>query len=249
MAYHDGCAGFVLRQLPIRFNNRKMSTPAMPRFPLRILLLIAAFVFFATFIQLGILTLALDKLGLSSNSATLLFITILIGSMLNLPLFSLSSEPPGNEAAAVPPPPLPGFIRNAPYTGRTQIMANVGGCVVPVAFCIYLLHHNSIGDLHLLLAIATVTFLSYSTSRRLPGVGIGIPILLAPIAAALVSILLDPQHAAPLAYISGTLGVLIGADLLHLKDIRKLGVPLASIGGAGSFDGIFITGIVAVLLA
>ncbi len=227
---------------------------AMPRLPLRILLFIAAFVFIATIIQLGILTLALDKLGLSADSATLLFITILAGSMLNLPLFSMSGESSGNEEEteepALPPPPLPGFIRNTPpYTGKTQIMANVGGCVVPVAFCLYLLHHNSIGSFHLLLAIATVTFLSYSSSRRLPGIGIGIPILLAPIAAALVSILLDPAHAAPLAYISGTLGVLIGADLLHLKDIQQLKVPFASIGGAGSFDGIFITGIVAVLLA
>jgi len=224
----------------------------MPRLPLRIILLIAAFVFIATIIQLGILTLALDKLGLSADSATLLFITILAGSMLNLPLFSMSGEPSGNEEEpAIPPPPLPGFIRNAPppYTGKTQIMANVGGCVVPVAFCLYLLRHNSIGSFHLLLAIATVTFLSYSSSRRLPGIGIGIPILLAPIAAALVSILLDPAHAAPLAYISGTLGVLIGADLLHLRDIQQLKVPFASIGGAGSFDGIFITGIVAVLLA
>ena len=75
------------------------------------------------------------------------------------------------------------------------------------------------------------------------------PVLIAPLAAALVAILLDPAHSAPLAYISGTLGVLIGADILRLKDIRKLGVPLAAIGGAGTFDGIFITGIVAVLLA
>jgi uncharacterized membrane protein len=223
----------------------------MPRFPLRILLLITAFVFIATFIQLGILTLALDKLGLSSDSATLLFITILAGSMLNLPLFTLTGMPPKDEheQAAAPPPPFPGLIRNVPYTGKTQIMANVGGCVVPVAFCIYLMQHHPVDKLHLLIAVTAVTLFSYSSSRRLPGVGIGIPILLAPISAALISILLDPQHAAPLAYISGTLGVLIGADLLHLKDIGKLGVPFASIGGAGSFDGIFITGIVAVLLA
>jgi uncharacterized membrane protein len=52
-----------------------------------------------------------------------------------------------------------------------------------------------------------------------------------------------------MAFISGTMGVLIGADLLHLDDIRKMGTPVASIGGAGSFDGIFISGIVAVLLA
>jgi len=43
--------------------------------------------------------------------------------------------------------------------------------------------------------------------------------------------------------------VIIGADLLRLPDIRRLGTPFASIGGAGTFDGIFITGIVAVLLA
>ena len=41
----------------------------------------------------------------------------------------------------------------------------------------------------------------------------------------------------------------IGADLLRLKDIRKLGAPIASIGGAGTFDGVFITGLLAVLLA
>jgi len=214
---------------------------AMPRLPLRILLFIAAFVFLTTFIQLGILTLALDKLGLSSNSATLLFITILAGSMLNLPLFNMDTKPPPVEEEA-PPATLP-------YTGKIQVMANVGGCVVPVAFCLYLLEHNPVDKLHLLIAITAVTLLSYSTSRRMPGVGIGIPILLAPFTAALVSFLLDPEHAAPIAYISGTLGVLIGADLLHLKDIRSMGVPFAAIGGAGSFDGIFITGIVAVLLA
>jgi uncharacterized membrane protein len=42
---------------------------------------------------------------------------------------------------------------------------------------------------------------------------------------------------------------LIGADLLRIRDIRRMGTPLAAIGGAGTFDGIFITGIVAVLLA
>ncbi|HKJ83537.1 MAG TPA: DUF1614 domain-containing protein, partial [Mariprofundaceae bacterium] len=56
------------------------------------------------------------------------------------------------------------------------------------------------------------------------------------------------KTAAPLAYIAGTTGVIIGADLLHLKDIAKLGAPVVSIGGAGTFDGIVLTGIVAVLL-
>jgi uncharacterized membrane protein len=52
-----------------------------------------------------------------------------------------------------------------------------------------------------------------------------------------------------LAYISGSLGTLIGADLLNLDKLQGLGAPIASIGGAGTFDGIFLTGIVAVLMA
>ena len=51
------------------------------------------------------------------------------------------------------------------------------------------------------------------------------------------------------ASISGTFGVLIGADLLNLRNLAALRAPVVSIGGAGTFDGIFLTGIIAVLLA
>jgi uncharacterized membrane protein len=42
---------------------------------------------------------------------------------------------------------------------------------------------------------------------------------------------------------------LIGADLLNLGKVQGLGAPVASIGGAGTFDGIFLIGILAVLIA
>lgn len=196
--------------------------------PFRFLLLVAAFMFFVTFVQVGVLTVAFDKLGLSAQSAYLLFITILVGSMINLPLFSMKAQD---------------------GEGGTRILANVGGCVVPVAFCLYLLQHHPQNPFKLLSAVSIVSLLCYKVSRQLPGIGIGMPVFLAPLTAAVVSYLLDSSNAAPLAYISGTLGVLIGSDLLHLKDLRRMGAPFASIGGAGSFDGIFITGIVAVLLA
>ena len=51
-----------------------------------------------------------------------------------------------------------------------------------------------------------------------------------------------------LAYVSGVLGTLIGADLTNLGAIKKIGAPVASIGGAGTFDGVFLSGIIAVLL-
>ncbi len=218
----------------------------MPPVPLRLILLIAALVFFITMVQFGVFTIAFDKLGLTRDSAVLLFITILAGSMINLPLFSMESSPPDMYEI---PPQLRELIRQQPFSGRTIVHVNVGGCIVPVAFCLFLLNHNPLNLGYVVLAVTAVSALSYSISRRVPGVGLGMPILLAPIAAALVSFLLDPENAALLAYISGTLGVLIGADLLHLKDIKEMGTPFASIGGAGSFDGIFLTGIVAALLA
>lgn len=218
----------------------------MPKIPLRYLLLIAALTVLVMSIQLGALTVAFEKLGLSPDSAFLLFVTILGGSLINMPLFSMKSEPPKLEEM---PPPLREFYSQMPHTGRTLVLVNVGGCVVPAAFCIYLLAHHPLNIFYVALAVAAVTLLCFKTTRGLPGVGLGTPMLLAPLMAALVSIALDPADAAPLAFISGTLGVLIGADLLHLRDIQRLGAPFASIGGAGSFDGIFISGLVAVLLA
>jgi uncharacterized membrane protein len=218
----------------------------MPKIPLRFILLIAALALLVASIQIGLLTVAFEKLDLSANSAYLLFITILGGSLINLPLFSMKSEKPNLEEI---PPPLRELYSKMPYTGKTIIMANVGGCVVPVAFCLYLLAHHPLNIFKVVIAVAAVTLLSFKASRRVPGIGMGMPILLAPLLAALVSVALDPANAAPMAFISGTMGVLIGADLLHLKDIGKMGTPFASIGGAGSFDGIFISGLVAVLLA
>jgi uncharacterized membrane protein len=83
----------------------------------------------------------------------------------------------------------------------------------------------------------------------LPGVGRALPTFVPAIATAIVAWVLSPRYAAPLAYVGGSLGTLIGADLLNLGRIQELGAPVASIGGAGTFDGIFVTAIVAVLIA
>jgi uncharacterized membrane protein len=125
----------------------------------------------------------------------------------------------------------------------------VGGCLVPLAFSVYLLINKPMPVDQLLPAVALMTALSYALSRPIPGIGIGMPGFAAPLGAAAVAILLaDEPFRAEVAYIAGTTGVLIGADLLRLKDIRRMGAPVASIGGAGTFDGIFMTGLVATLL-
>jgi uncharacterized membrane protein len=61
-------------------------------------------------------------------------------------------------------------------------------------------------------------------------------------------LLLAPDWAPPIAFSAGVLGPLIGADLLHLDDIAEIGTGMASIGGAGTFDGIVLSGLVATLL-
>ncbi|KPJ93950.1 MAG: hypothetical protein AMJ53_06240 [Gammaproteobacteria bacterium SG8_11] len=218
-----------------------------PFSPLFLLLFIIAITALIAFVQIGLVTIAFDKLGLSSSSALLLLISSLIGSVINLPLFSLKAEPPASSSTH----PFFGLLRPPPmqFTGRTIITMNVGGGLIPLFFSAYLMNHHVIPPSDILIGIFIVTLVSYFISRPVQGIGIGMPILIAPLCAALVAVMLNSEASAPLAYISGTLGVLIGADILRLNNIRKMGLPFASIGGAGTFDGIFITGIVAVLLA
>jgi uncharacterized membrane protein len=220
----------------------------LPFAPLPFALLVLGIGLLALFVQLGALRIAFDKLGLSEHSALMLLMLALAGSLINIPLFTVRAE------SATPgevPWMFRGILRppHGAFHGRTLIAVNIGGCVVPVAFSLYLLSQHALGFTPIALATAFVATVARLLSRPIPRLGIGMPLFVAPLAAAVVSVAVDPQESAALAYVSGTLGVLIGADLLRLNDIRRLGAPFASIGGAGTFDGIFLTGVVAVLLA
>lgn len=200
-------------------------------------------------VQVGAVTIAFDRLGLSPGAAFLLLLSALLGSTINFPLFAIDSERPSEPLPMAAP--WRGLLRfpMTEFSGRTLIAVNVGGCVIPVVFSLYLFMRSAIPLWQVLLAVAAMTTLARVASRPVPGLGIGMPVLVAPLGAAVTALVLNADQSAPLAYICGTLGVLIGADLLRLNDIRRLGTPFASIGGAGSFDGIFLTGIIAVLLA
>jgi uncharacterized membrane protein len=97
--------------------------------------------------------------------------------------------------------------------------------------------------------VAIVAAVVHSLAQPVPGIGIGVPIFAPPLVTTAIVLVLSRERAAPLAYIAGSLGTLIGADLLNLGKIEGQGAPIASIGGAGTFDGIFLTGIISVLLA
>jgi uncharacterized membrane protein len=221
--------------------------PRLPFAPGPFFVLLALLLLLITFIQVGALTVAFDKLGLSPHSALILMAASLFGSLINLPLFTLETETSG---AHTVPDPFHSLLRQPmrEFHGRTLVAMNLGGCLVPVLFSMYLIARGSFSLTALFIVTGIVTLVSHLSSRPMRGIGIGMPVFVAPLAAAITAVLVDVDHSAPLAYVGGTLGVLIGADLMRFRDIRKLGAPLASIGGAGTFDGIFITGIVAVLL-
>jgi uncharacterized membrane protein len=210
-------------------------------------ILVAIFIFAVAWIELRALHYAFTRLGISSRVAILLLFASLLGAYVNIPLVDL----PGQEVMSGEEIDFFGMRYRVPVVVEwpgTIIAVNVGGALIPVALSFYLLLKN---DLWIRGAVATacVAAVCHWVAYPVRGVGIAEPIFVPPIATAIVSLLISRTYAAPLAYIGGSLGTLIGADLLNLGKIQGLGAPVASIGGAGTFDGIFVTGVVAVLLA
>jgi uncharacterized membrane protein len=199
------------------------------------------------FVQLGLLRFAFMRLGVSSGAAMLLLLGSLAGAYFNIPL----AELPGERVLSGQVIDYFGMRYVVPVVREwpgTLIAVNVGGAVIPAIMSLYLLIRYRLWG-SAAIATALVAAACYWLSNPVPGVGIAIPVFVPAAATALVALVLSREYAPPLAYIAGSLGTLIGADLLNFDKISGLGAPVASIGGAGTFDGIFITGILAVLLA
>jgi uncharacterized membrane protein len=211
------------------------------------LLFFGLFLFLVVLIQLHVLHYAYAKLGLSSAAALLVLLGSLIGSYFNIPL----TELPEREVRSGEVIEFFGMRYVVPLVTdwpRTVIAVNIGGAVIPTLLSLYLLIKNDILS-SAAVATAVVMVACYLLAQPVPGVGIAIPSLVPPIIAATTALLVSQRNVAAVAYVSGSLGTLIGADLLNLGKIQGLGAPVMSIGGAGTFDGIFLTGILAVLLA
>lgn len=189
----------------------------------------------------NIATLSFTKLGLSPTGAIILFTSILMGSMINIPV---SKKRFYTDEAPIYRLP---FVFYYPPRVREQIIAvNLGGAVIPTVFSLYLLTKAPL--MQTIVATAIVTFVSKKLARPVPGVGISMPAFIPPLVAALAALILTRGDAAPVAFIAGVLGTLIGADLLNLHRLDELGAQVLSIGGAGVFDGIFLVGVVAAFL-
>jgi uncharacterized membrane protein len=199
------------------------------------------------FLLLGVIGEAFLRLGLSPSLVFWLLILSLLGSMVNIPIYRFESqEDYGDQIIS-----YFGMRVRVPrqLTHQTVLAINVGGALIPLGICGYLLTKISFG-LSLPVLVVLVTLVVNRLARPVKGLGIAVPGFIPPLVAALGAYLFCPWYLrAPCAYIASTLGILIGADLLRLQEIPKLGAPVASIGGAGTFDAIFFGGIIAVLLS
>jgi uncharacterized membrane protein len=199
---------------------------------------------------LGVISVAFANIGFTSMTIFLILIGTLLGSTVNIPLMKIKAVVPIIREEYVSYLWVTYRIPYVEYdTTVTTVAVNVGGALIPTAVSIYLLSKAApLMILYSLIGVAAVALFTYAVARPVKGVGIVTPAFLPPLAAAAVALFLSPMQPQIIAYVSGVLGTLIGADILNLGNIPKLGAPVASIGGAGTFDGVFLSGIIAVLL-
>ena len=233
-------------------DNRLIYAPAKMLFMLIFVLLLLVVI---SFLFLDLARTAFTKIGFSWSQALFVLLASLLGSSINIPLTNLECREPMVRERYVR---AFGISYRVPILDvvscRTLLAVNLGGAVIPSLISIALIHRFPDSLPYALLAILFVALLTNQVARPVKGLGIVTPALLPPLSAALSATILVYVAGAPhdliflIAYVSGTLGTLLGADIMNLNKIRDLGAPVASIGGAGTFDGVFLSGLIAVLL-
>lgn len=222
----------------------------MHYFPVQWPFLLAFFLLFSLLVvllELRILHYAYERMGISPRSAMWILLLTLVGSFINIPV---AEFPPERviSGTIVRHHGMRYVVPAVHQWPATVLAINVGGALIPILLSLYLAFKN-----HLVvksaIAVVAVALVTHHLAQPVRGVGVTLPIFIPPIVAVICALVLSWRQAGPLAYIGGSMGTLIGADLMNLGKIQGLGAPVASIGGAGTFDGVFLVGIVAVLLA
>jgi uncharacterized membrane protein len=198
--------------------------------------------------------IAFLQLGIPLWLAMLIIPGSLLGSVVNIPLYTIKSD----DAPCIEDSHLQYWgvsyqVFHPECPGETKISINLGGAIIPVAVSAFLIIDNLTAFLQFAIATTIVALIVHKVARIEPNVGILTPGFLPALVAvfatiALVTFLPGLYNGYAVAYVSGTLGTLIGADILNLGKLSRLRTGAASIGGAGTFDGVFLTGILAVFL-
>jgi len=211
-------------------------------------------------IFLGFRSALISGLGLSPFTASIVLIASIIGSFVNVPIKKISTDVPIVVLKEIKFFGVTWTIPKLELSKKeTIITINLGGAIVPIILSIYLLLFMIpryeimplITYVKILISTSIIAYLMKKFSKLVPGLGIATPGFLPPIMTTFITILIFKAFTLSnpffIAYVSGTLGTLIGADLLNLNKISSVGAPIVSIGGAGTFDGIYLTGLFSML--
>ncbi len=220
------------------------------------LLLIIAIPLIFIYLFLRLSENAFEQIGFDHWHATMATFGAIIGSLIDIPF---TSSPVSS---------YPGLfisLFGSPYSTTfhpVYLAVNAGGCLIPVALTAELLYHRRTNPWKAGLGVLVVAVVTYIFASPVAGQGITLPFWISPLLAAIVGLVLARRSGGSpvLAYISGTIGTLLGADLFNLmtpgvlpalspQSLHATRPLVLSIGGAGVFDGIFLTGIMAVFFA
>jgi len=183
-------------------------------------LIALAFVVFV-FLFYKVMSFSFRKMGIPRHLVIPSLVAILIGGVFNIPIWR---------------------------SGGVTVAVNVGGAIIPLLVSFYLLRKAPL--LKTVLAVAAVATVSGLLAEvDANGIRLRFGFLILPLVAVSVALILAGRNAPPVAFIAGTIGAIIGVDLVHLGELIHLSTAHMSIGGRGVFDGIFTTGIIAAVLA
>jgi uncharacterized membrane protein len=144
------------------------------------------------------------------------------------------------------------FVRSGDNLG---IGFDIAGFLIPFVISLKMVADRRSPILPSVTGVIVVAAFAYLFSDFLPEEGVLIRnIYVLSLVASILGITLSNKNwgkAGPIAYVSGSLGVLIGADVVRISNVifyKSSTLVIASIGGAGVFDAIFVVGIFAVII-
>jgi len=212
-------------------------------------LFVVIFIIAASALFFEVTGAAFTDIGLSPMTAAVVIGASLLGSYVNIPIAEVQSDQPRVTEEYVTQFGITYRIPRITPARFTILAVNLGGAVIPSIVVVYLLSRYSSLLPQIVLGVAIVAVVTHAVARPTKGLGIVTPALVPPLAAAASALLIQSSAPYAVAYISGVMGALVGADLTNLATIPDLGAGIVSIGGGGTFDGVFLSGIIAVLLA
>jgi uncharacterized membrane protein len=222
-----------------------------------IILLVGLLILIIPLLVLGLVGAAFSRLGFSWVEATAVILLMLLGSFVNIPLWTFRS---GDGKTDTGTPAVFDAFTGEPVLGEqlsTGLSLNLGGAVIPFAVSSFLLYqfHRLAGEsllLQVCCVIVIVAIITGVSTKVVPEYGIRAPLLMPAVSAIVSGILLTGNvglSAAVVAFVGGTTGILLGTTLCAVNAIKKAGIPLISIGGTGMFGPVFFCGLLAALIA